>query len=307
MQYIKISATGKYIPNRKIDNEELNKKFNLPQGWIEKRSGIKARYYSDEDIIQMAIHAVENLIVKSNIDINKIEQIYVATTSSKNLMPGISFEIQKNFNIRNCICLDILGGCSGFINAFDIAQKYIASGNKTNALIIGVDKLSEFVMDDINTSILLGDGAGAIYIEKTSNLKKYESYIESIGEKNEILTCNHLDGIIMNGKEVYKFATTKTIKNVQEVLKLANMSIKDIDFIIPHQSNMRILKSIEEKLKCNNNQMFINLEHIGNTFNASIPIALNEMIEKNILKECQKILMIGYGGGLNLGSIIFEM
>lgn len=127
MNSIKIIANGSYLPNYELKNEELNKKFNLPEGWIEKRTGIKKRFYAKEERIEeMAIKAVENLMSKTNIDKEKIGCIIVATTSTGKLMPGISYLIQKKLDIKKCMCLDILAGCSGYINAFDIAQKYIS-------------------------------------------------------------------------------------------------------------------------------------------------------------------------------------
>ena len=308
MKSIKIRASGSYIPDKKIENQTINQKLNLSSDWIEKRTGIKQRHYAEEDITEIAIKAVENLIQKSAVNIQEVEQIYVATTSSKHMMPGISFDIQRKFNIKQCICLDILGGCSGYINALDIAQKYITSGARKNALIIGVDKLSEFTDEqDINTVILLGDGAGAIYIEGTDEEKAYFSNIESIGEGNDILKCDVGNKIIMDGKKIYKFATSKTVQNIETIIQKAGMDLDKIDYIVPHQSNIRILDSICNKLGVSKDKMFINLENIGNTFNASIPISLDEMFNKKLLKEGQLILQLGYGGGLNLGSIILEI
>ena len=146
MESVEIIATDKYLPKRCITNKSIEKKFDLSSNWISTRTGINQRFYSDEDISMLAIKAVENLIMNSKIDIQKVDLIIVATTSTKKIMPGISFIVQKAFNIQKCRCIDVLAGCSGYINAFDIARKYIITEDCNCALVIGVEKLSEFIL-----------------------------------------------------------------------------------------------------------------------------------------------------------------
>lgn len=308
MNNIKIIKTGKYIPKNKITNKELNERFGLEDGWILKRTGINTRYVASESIEEIAIKAVDDLFendekLKKNIDL-----ILVATTSTTKLMPGISFLIQKHLKIEKCMCFDILAGCSGSINAIDIAKKYIQSGDVNKALIIGVDKLSEFVdKDDIDTSILLADGAGCLLIEKVNETKLYDSNIESIGINNDILTCNLNEKIKMNGKEIYKFAVRKSTENIKEILEKNKINISEIKYIISHQSNIRIIENIADRLNISMDKFYINLDKIGNTFCASIFICLDEMIKSKCIEEKDKIILIGYGGGLNLGSILLEV
>ena len=308
MNSIKIIANGSYLPKYKLENKELNKKYNLEEGWIEKRSGIKTRYYAlDETIEEMATKAAINTIKKTKIDIKKIGAIIVATTSTDKLMPGISYIVQENLDIKNCMCFDILAGCSGYINAFDIARKYIIAEEIEYGLIVGVEKISKYIDDkDIGTKILLGDGAGATLIGKASKEKVYEKNIESFGQEGEILTCDNNSKLYMNGKEIYKFGITKTVENIQKLLKKSNTSIEDIKYIVPHQSNLRIIENMAKKLNIKKEKIYINIQRIGNTFNASIPIALEELTKSNQIKENDKIILIGYGGGLNLGSILLE-
>ena len=306
MNSIEILASGKYLPSAKIENDVLNKKFNLPEEWIETRCGIKTRYYTKEDITQMAIKAVENLQTK--IDMKRIGVIVVTSTSTDKLMPGISFEIQKYLQIPNCICLDVLAGCSGYINAFDIARKYLCLDNIDYGLVIGVERLSTLTKEnDINTAILLGDGAAATLIGKTSTPKKYSCNIESDGQNGEILTCSIKEKIYMDGKKIYKFGTTKPVENVKKLLQQSNEKIDNIKYIIPHQSNIKMLQSMCNKLEIPISKMYINLDKVGNTFCASIPLALHEMMENKLLQKQDKIILLGYGGGLNLGSILLEI
>ena len=306
MNSIEILASGKYLPSAKIENDVLNKKFNLPEEWIETRCGIKTRYYTKEDITQMAIKAVENLQTK--IDMKRIGVIVVTSTSTDKLMPGISFEIQKYLQIPNCICLDVLAGCSGYINAFDIARKYLCLDNIDYGLVIGVERLSTLTKEnDINTAILLGDGAAATLIGKTSTPKKYSCNIESDGQNGGILTCSIKEKIYMDGKKIYKFGTTKPVENVKKLLRQSNEKIDNIKYIIPHQSNIKMLQSMCNKLEIPISKMYINLDKVGNTFCASIPLALHEMMENKLLQKQDKIILLGYGGGLNLGSILLEI
>lgn len=309
MDSIKILATGSYIPKNKISNKELTEKFKLDENYINKRTGIKNRYFvRDEKIEEIAINAVKNLMNKNTIEKNEIGLIVTATTSSENLMPGISNLVQKELDIETCICLDILAGCSGFINAFDIASLYIKSGKVNKALIIGADILSKYTDEnDISTAIILSDGAGATLIGKSEKNKKYNSNIESCGQNSEILTCKSNEKIYMNGKEIYKYAVTETVKNVKQLLISSNEKLENIKYILPHQSNLKIIKGIANRLNFTMEKMYNNIENIGNTFCASIPIALDEMNEKNILNNGDKIILLGYGGGLNTGSIIIEI
>lgn len=309
MNYIKITETGKYIPKTEINNEQIEQKLNLEKGYIEKRTGIKTRYYAkSESIEEMAIKATKDLLSKSPNAKNDIGLIIVATTSSKNLMPGISNLVQKKLDLKPCICLDILAGCSGYINAFEIAKMYIQTKKIEKALIIGVDKLSEFTnQEDISTAIILSDGAGASLIEKTKEEKKYFSNIEADAKNSEILTCKSDEKIKMQGKEIYKYAVTKTVENINKLLKDSNENIDNIKYIIPHQSNMKIIKAISTRLKIEKSKLYTNIENVGNTFCASIPIVLDEMKQKGLLQEKDKVILLGYGGGLNTGSILIEL
>ena len=305
---MRIVASSSYLPQNKMTNKELAIKFNVDEEYIEKRTGIKQRYYSKEEKIEeMALKAVTKLVHKTQLKTEKIGAIIVATTSTKKLMPGISNYIQKELHINKCICLDILAGCSGYINAVDIAQMYIDTNKVEKAIVVGVEKLSEYTnSEDIGTAIILADGAGATLFGKAEN-KMYASNIQSIGQNGDILTCLENQNIQMDGKKVYKFATTKVSNNIKELLSSTNLEISQIKYIVPHQSNLKILKSIEEKIGATPEQMYINISKVGNTFNASIPIALDEIIKKSLLKENDKIIIAGYGGGLNLGSILIEI
>jgi len=309
MNSIKILANGSYLPNTRIDNDILNSKFNLNEDWIYKRTGIKSRYYAvQESITYMAIEATKKAIHKAKINAQNIDMIVVASTTTDRLMPGISFEVQKSLGIDRCICTDLLAGCSGYINAFDIVRKYITLGEIEYGLVIGVERLSQFIdEEDINTTVLLGDGAGATLVGKNTKEKKYFVNIESDGSNGDILTCSVNKKLQMDGKKIYKYGTTKTIENIFDLLNQSNEDMENIKYIVPHQSNARMLKSMCEKLNISETKMYSQLENVGNTFCASIPIALDEIFENKLIKSGDKIILLGYGGGLNLGSILLEV
>ena len=309
MENIQIIGNGLYLPTLKVESSELEKNFNVEEGYISKRTGINIRYYKkDENICEMAYKASKNAIETSKIDVKDIGLIIVATTSTNTLMPGISYYIQGKLNIEKCICLDILAGCAGYVNAFDIAKLYIDAKKIQTALIVGVDVLSECTDDDdIGTKIILSDGAGATIISRTEKDKLYFSNIQSDGKNGEILTYRTNEKIKMDGKAIYKYAVTETVKNIEELLEQANVKIEDIKYVIPHQSNIKIMKSIATKLNITMDKMYTNISEVGNTFCASIPIALTQMYEKKLLKDGDKIILIGYGGGLNTASILLEI
>lgn len=302
---MRIVASSSYLPSKKVLNEEIEKKLNLETNYIEKRTGIKQRYFvQNETIEEMSIKAIEKLINAAKIDVQEIDMIIVATTTTNNLMPGISNYIQKYFDIKKCISFDILAGCNGYINALDIAQMYIKSGKVNKGIAVGVDILSKYTDEkDVGTAIILADGAGATLIEKSEN--EYFSNIEAIPDKDDILTIKSDEKISMDGISVYKYAVTETVKNINQLLEIANEKIENIKYVVPHQSNLKIIKAISNRL--GTEKIYTNIQNVGNTFCASIPIVLEEMQKKNLLKTGDKIILLGYGGGLNTGSILLEI
>ena len=311
MSNIQIVANGIYFPKKQIENNQLENTLNLEKGYIEKRTGIKKRYYAIGETIQdMALEAARTLF-SSKKEKKDVDLIITATTSTDILMPGISNYVQKKLELSPCICLDILTGCGGYINAFDIAKVYMDSRNIKKALIIGVEKLSEIIdKEDIGTAIVLSDGAGATLIEKEESYayqKIYVSHIKAEEDKENILTYQSGKKIYMNGKEVYKYAVTKTVENIHELLEKADISLNDVKYIVAHQSNLKIMKAIASRLHIKMEKMYTNIQERGNTFCASIPVALYDMQKSGLLKAGDKIILLGYGGGLNTGSILMEI
>ena len=309
MKCVNIVASESYLPEIEIDNEFYNKKFNIDNKWIVGRTGIEKRYFAKEPIEEMAIKVSKKILVNNDIEPSKIDLIIVTTTSSKLLMPGIAQLVQKALGTEECICLDLLCGCGGYPNGIDIAYKYIALEEVKKALVIGVEKLSEYIeQEDVNTAILFGDGAGAILLEASDEEKLYKCKTRNIAKGSEILTCDNESKILnMDGNKVYKFAITETVRIVEEILVENNISIDEIKYIIPHQSNQRILDSITKRLNIDKEKIYTNLKNVGNTFCASIPIAFSELRKAEMLKKKDKVILLGYGGGLNVSCILLEI
>ena len=204
---IEIIQTGMYLPKEKITNSQIEKSLKLEEGYIQKRTGIENRYYATKEKIEDIAYKATKEIFSKDIKKEDIGLIITATTSTDLLMPGISNYIQKKLEIEKCICLDILAGCSGYINALDIARLYLQDDTIKKALVIGVDVLSKNLKDDdVATKVVLSDGAGAILLGKNLNQsKKYESNITSEIDSKGILTAKTEDKIYMNGKEIYKY------------------------------------------------------------------------------------------------------
>lgn len=283
MSNIQILASAKYLPENNITNEQLEKQFELPQGYLKKRTGIEVRHYAEDEIEKLAYKAVEKLEKEA---VRDVDMIIVATTSTDKIMPGISNYIQKKLKIERCICLDILAGCGGFINALDIAKMYIQCEKAKKALVIGVELLSKIIdKEDLDLLAVLSDGAGAVLVEKSKSKKQYYSNIVSTIDNKNILEYQSHYKINMKGKDVYRYAVTESAKNIKELLHISNEKIENIKYIIPHQSNLKIIEGITSRIGCGQEKMFTNIQETGNTFCASIPIAIAEMMEKKSLKS----------------------
>lgn len=326
MYNIKILGTGKKIPIKIINNHDLEKIIYKNDEWIYNKTGIKTRHIIKDTneyinlITESAIEAIKN----SKLNYNDINLVILATSTPTNLFGGVSNIISK-LNIKNAISFDITLACNGFNIAFYTAYQYIKNGTCTNALIIGADCLSRWVdWSDYKTSILFGDGAGAVVIGRSNdigygfikyyykqdcskhnilniNVKEKENIINNICVKN-----NYYDLMYMNGREVFNFVIDNIPSFIIESLEQEKLSINDIKYIIPHQANKNILNLIAEKLNISQDKILSNIEKYGNTSSASIPILLQETIENNIFIKGDLILLLGFGAGMSSSIIIFK-
>lgn len=317
---VRIIGTGKAVPKKVLTNEMMSEILDTSDEWIYSRTGIKQRYISTgETNTKLCVDAAKDALKDSGLKGEDIDLIVVATITSDKLTPSTACLVQAEIGAKNSMAFDIVAACSGFVYALDIAVKFIKSNEYKNVLIIGGEVLSKILdWSDRKNAVLFGDGAGAAIV--TNDERDYITSINcvSVGEKAHTLTCNSLEiknlykkhnddfsnYLSMDGKEIFKFAIDVIEKSIEKILEDENLSFKDIDYIIPHQANSRMIDTIAKKKNYDRNKFYMNIERYGNTSSASIPIALDEMNKKNLLKDGMKIILIGFGGGLTYGSAL---
>lgn len=322
MKEVKIIGTGRYLPERVITNDDIAKFVDTDDQWISSRTGIKERRLSEgENTSDLAYKAALKAIEKANISSLDLDLIIVATATPDEFMPSTACIVQNKIGAVNAACFDISAACSGFIYGLNIATQFIKTGQSKNALIIGAEVLSKIVdWKDRNTCVLFGDGAGAAILSSSNEKGIISIHAGADGTKGEFLTClavpvNNIvtkveeslsSTIDMNGKEIFKFAVKIIPEGVEAVLKNTGYCIEDIKYIVPHQANSRIIEAAAKKLKVNEEKFYMNLDKYGNTSAATIGIAIDEMVEKGLLLKGDKILLVGFGGGLTWGSALIK-
>lgn len=305
----RICGTGSYVPDHFLDNNDLSQMVETSDEWIRERTGVVRRHIVQEDtVVSMAVKASRRALEGSGIAPEDLDLIIVSTFTSEVLLPSTACEVQKELGAGNATCFDLNAACTGFLFAWNTAQAYLAQGMYRNALIIGAERLSRYVdWKDRSTCILFGDGAGAAVLkaEKGSTLPMVT---HSDGEKGEALTCfTRPDTYIqMEGQAVFRFAVKKVPEAVEELLKKADMTMEDIDYLVLHQANRRIVEAVAKRLKTDISRFPMNLQEYGNTSSASIPILLDEMNREGKLKRGQKIILAGFGAGLSWGASLVE-
>jgi 3-oxoacyl-[acyl-carrier-protein] synthase III len=319
MKNIEIIGTGSYAPDHVVTNEMLEKLVDTSNEWIISRTGIESRHISKgEEASDLASKAALEALKDSNVSTEEIDLIIVATCSPDSLVPSVACKVQKNIGAVNAMAFDINAACSGFIFGVDIAKSFINSGRFSTALVIGTETLSKIVnWEDRNTCVLFGDGAGAAvlkvsdfngvsYINSKSEGEKWEALTCGIPLENPFITSESLvnNKVAMEGKEIYKFAVRIMESEFNRILNEAQLAKEDIDFIVPHQANIRMIEAFSKKINVSLDKFIINLNKYGNTSGASIPIALDEANKNNSFKKGNKIVIIGFGGGLTYGSAL---
>jgi len=313
----RICGTGAYIPDNYLDNNDLAEMVETNDEWIQERTGIIRRHVIEEDTtVSMAVKAAGRAMSMGGLKAEELDLIIVATVSSNIVLPSAACQVQKELGAVNATCFDMNAACTGFMFGYIAAQAYIAAGMYRKILIIGSESLSNYInWKDRGTCILFGDGAGAaVLCAKEGTV--YQSATHSDGDSGRYLTCNsrHNKGwdavepddtyIKMDGQAVFKFAVKKVPQVIDEVLTKNQMDIQEIDWFILHQANKRIIDSIAKRLGADRDKFPTNVEEYGNTSSASIPILLDEMNRKEMLKPGQKIMMAGFGAGLSWGAAI---
>ncbi|ADD79553.1 beta-ketoacyl-ACP synthase III [Candidatus Riesia pediculicola] len=313
--YTKILGTGSYFPKEIRTNEHLEKIISITDEWIVSRTGIKERRIADqqENVCTMGAEAAKKALEMANIEVNKIDLIIVATTSSTYAFPSTACRIQRILGVKCCAAFDVSAACAGFSYALSICDQYIRNGTASTALIIGSDMLSKSLNPkDKNTMILFGDGAGAIVVVVSKKPGILSTHLCSDGRFEDFLMLERQEYkkehspsyIKMEGNEVFKIAVKKLTEILEKTLKKNGLDRNRLDWLVPHQSNLRIIQAISKKLKISMKKIIVTLDKYGNTSAASVPTALDQAVRDGRIKKGQKILLESFGGGFVWGSAL---
>lgn len=304
---LKITGTGSSLPAKILTNDDISKMVDTNDEWIRERTGIGNRHIIEEETAhQMAADACLKALTKAEVAAEDIDIILLATCSATPSVPCVACRVQSHIGATNAVALDINAACSGFLFAMNIASAYMESGIYKKALVVGVETLSRIVdYTDRGTCILFGDGAGAACVEADSSEDSFYKYIQRAdGTKGDVLSVEKY--IQMDGREVFKFATRKVPECIGELLDKEGISADDVDMYILHQANKRIIEAAANRLKQDISKFPMNVELVGNTSSASIPILLAELEESGKLKRGMLIVMSGFGAGLTYGACIMR-
>ena len=324
MKNAKMIGFGLYTPKNLVENERLQEFLETSDEWIRTRTGIERRYISlDENTSDLAVEASKKALSQARLSAEEIDLIIVATVTPDNFTPSTACIVQDKLGAKNAWAFDINAACTGFIYALKLGRSLIRSGEANNALIIGAETLSKALnWKDRGSCVLFGDGAGATVLTSTEedcgikcvNVKSDGSKGDSLVIQGLPLNSPFKDGrevsenyINMNGREIFKFATKVMEESIVEILEKENIKIEDIDAIIPHQANLRIIDYVVKRLGITIEKFITNLQNYGNTSGASIPIALCESIDEGNLKKGDNIIMVGFGGGLTWGAALIKL
>ena len=309
-KYSRIVSTGSYLPEKILTNYDLEKMVDTSHDWIFERTGINQRHIADENesTVDMAYKASLKSIEKSNINVDDIDMIIVATTTPERAFPSTAVLLQNKLDIKDCFAFDINAACTGFIYALDNADKYIRNNSIDNILVVGAEKISALVdWSDRNTCVLFGDGSGAVIISSSNNPGIISSTIGSNGSYKDLLTVNpDSDFIEMKGNDVFKIAVNTMGKIARETLDQHDLKIDDVDWLIPHQANSRIINAIAKKLSLPSEKIIITVGNHGNTSAASIPLAIDYATETGDLKKEDTVLLEAFGAGFTWGSTLLK-
>jgi len=317
--YSRILGTGSHFPVKEMTNDDMAKLVDTNDEWIVARTGIKSRRIAgdDEDVITLGQHAGQKAIDAAGLANKQIDMIICATTSSPSSIPSAACLIQRELDIPNVPAFDIAAACSGFIYGLSVADQFIKSGMAKNVLVIGSDTLYRLCdPKDRNTIVLFGDGAGAVVVGASEEQGIISTHLHADGNYANLLGADApVRGkpdasdeayMYMKGSEVFKIAVSKLSDVVIETLKANNISTEQIDWLVPHQANLRIIKATAKKLKMSMDKVVVNLDKYGNTSAATIPAALDEAVRDGRIQRGHTMLLEAFGSGFAWGSALIK-
>jgi len=313
--YSRIAGTGSYLPEKRLTNFDLEKMVETSDSWIVERTGISARHIASDHETNafMSTQAAKRALAAANIPAEAVELIIVATSTPDKLLPSTACLVQEQLGITHFPAFDILAACAGFNYALSIADQYIKSGSVKCALVIGSEIMSRILdWSDRTTCVLFGDGAGAVVLQASDKPGILSTHLHAAGQYKELLFAP--SGLIkgeipfakMQGKEVFKIAVNKLSDILQETLAANNLAPSAIDWLVPHQANLRIIQAMAKKLNMSMEQVILTVGEHGNTSAASVPLALDQGIRDGRIKRGQTVLMESFGGGMAWGSALIK-
>ena len=326
LYYVNVKGTGSYVPSNCVTNHDLTKIVDTSDEWIRTRTGIEERHISvDENTSQLAYKAAVRALEFAGVSAQEVDLIICSTVTPDAFTPSTACIVQNLLGAKKAVAFDLNAACSGFVYGIAVAKQFIQSGVYKNVLVIGAEIVSKLVSwQDRNTCVLFGDGAGAVFLEQTKEKESILDFdLRADGSKGSLLECKALpvnpvrkienqdellakENLSMQGGEVFKFAVKVMVEGIKTIVHNQNITMDDIDIIIPHQANYRIIESAAKALKVSIDRFYINLNRYGNTSSASIGIALDELNRSGKLQHGQKIILVGFGGGMTSGAVLIE-
>lgn len=319
MMYSRIRGVGGYIPEQVLSNMDFAKMVETSDEWIMKRVGVRERHViagSSDNTTTMAVDASKRAIEMSGIDPATIEMVIVGTATSEYYFPSTACLVQRHLNLRDDIpAFDLNAACAGFVYGLSVADQYIRTGDAKTVLIVGVDALTKIVdWQDRSTCILFGDGAGAVILQADKEPGILKSILHANGNYADLITSKspiwdrELNELLlrMRGNEVFKVAVTKLGEIVDATVKKSGLKKSDIDWLIPHQANMRIIQATAKRLGLPLERVILTIEKHGNTSAASIPLALDAAVRSGKIQRGETLLLEAFGAGLAWGAALLK-
>ncbi|PJK18053.1 3-oxoacyl-ACP synthase [Chryseomicrobium excrementi] len=301
-----IWGLGSYVPDNRVTNDDLAERMDTSDEWIKSRTGIEARHLADDtqNTSDLAYEAAKRALEEANVSAEDIDLILVATVTPDQPFPTVANALQYRLGANKAASMDVSAACSGFMYAMITGAQFIQTNTYKHVLIVGVEKLSKIIdWEDRSTAVLFGDGAGAAVLGPVSGGKGILSFeLGSDGSGGKHLSQQG-DYIQMNGREVFKFAVRQMGESAVHVLEKAGLTKEDVDFLIPHQANIRIMEAARERLQLPEEKMSKTIHLYGNTSAASIPLSLDYELKQGKIKDGDVLVLVGFGGGLTWGAI----
>lgn len=323
---VKIIGTGHYVPEKILTNDDVAKIVDTSDEWILSRTGIRERHIAADDqaTSDLCVDAAKNALESAGVSADSIDLIIVATLTPDKPFPNTATILQRKIGATKAACFSLEAACTGFVYGLEVASAMLKSGSMKRALVLGAEKLSSIVnWEDRNTCVLFGDGAGAAVLEAVDAEENgylsgvlasdgnYENILQTeLGGSAFPLTAENINSVDrylkMSGREVFKLAVTNMANAVKEALEAAGLSLDDVDWLIPHQANVRIISAVGDRVGIDPEKVFINVQNYGNTSAASIPIAFDELARSGKLTRGQVVVFVAFGGGLTWGANVLR-